>query len=155
MLSSISEWYKLEEVKKEDVIKSVNTILKQDTVIFDPIIFTKYPNDYMIDAQDIQEYDVGIMGVSTRISRVNNSMRKFMQELQSMFADRDQNKLRTLKNHHNQHYDDNIKNFAAAPNFNAGCNEQNMKSQVTQPSQKTQGKSRHWHFKLQPYMGKT
>ena len=64
-----------------------------------------------------------------------------MQELMAVFAKADHNKLQTLKNHQNLHYDKNIRDFAAVPNFNGGCNEQNMKHQVTQPSQTTQGRS--------------
>ena len=65
-----------------------------------------------------------------------------MQDLQGAFNDKDHNKLMTLKNHHNLHYGTTIQNIGSVPNFNGGCNEQNMKSQVTQPSQKTQGRTK-------------
>ena len=77
--------------------------------------------------EDIIDNDIGIIDVDTSISKFNNSMRHFMKDLLSLFAEEDHHKLQTLKNHQNLHYDRNIRAFGAVPNFNGGCNEQNRK----------------------------
>ena len=139
---SISEYYKLTEVPKSDVIPSIDVTLKKDTSIFDPDILSKFDTNHILDEDDIQSNEQGIIDVNIRISKLNNSMRQFMQDLSNVFDDDDQIKLMTLKNHHNLHYSATIQSIGAVPNFDGGCNEQNMKSQVTQPSQKTQGRTK-------------
>ena len=73
-----------------------------------------------------------------KISKVNAGMRQFMALLLKVFHKDDHKMLQTLKNHHNLHYDINVREFGSVPNYNGGCNEENMKSQVTNPSQLTQ-----------------
>ena len=139
---SISSWLKQTEVPKSDVEDSINVTLKKDTSIFDPDIIKHFQDDDKeIDVTDVEHYNKGIQDVEVSISKFNNSIRHFMKDLQDAFGPNNQTKLETMKNHQSLHYDYYIKRFGCVPNFNGGCNEQNMKSQVTQPSTKTQHRS--------------
>ena len=139
---SISSWLKQTEVPKSDVENSINVTLKKDTSIFDPDIIKHFQDDDKeIDVKDVEDFNKGIKDVEVTISKFNNSIRHFMKDLQDAFGPNNQIKLQTMKNHQSLHYDYYIKRFGCVPNFDGGCNEQNMKSQVTQPSAKTQHRS--------------
>ena len=61
-----------------------------------------------------------------------------MSSLLTVFHKDNHKMLVTMKNHQNLHYDANVCLFESVSNFNDGCNEENMKSHVTNPSQLTQ-----------------
>ena len=156
---AISEWFKLDEIPKHDVEPSVDIVLKQNNVVFNPDMFKNdgimnidnneidhcYPNegrnitiDEVINTTHLSEGPDDIVDVEHKISKVNSRMRNFMSLLLKVFHKDDHRMLQTLKNHHNLHYDANVCAFGSVPNYNGGCNEENMKSQVTNPSQLTQ-----------------
>ena len=122
----------------DDVEPSINVTLKRDSAIFDPSIFTHFAEDHLIDTSDLERYDKGTINEVVTISKVNNSIRSFMNKMKNLIDKKDENKLQTLKNHQTLHYDYYVQLFGSICNFNGGCNEQNMKSQVTLPSTNTQ-----------------
>ena len=149
---AISEWLKLDNIPVSDVEPSVNITLKQNKAVFDPDVINSIDEvdcddnacandeqDNDNDESDIDsDNDDDIVDVECTVSKANIQMRNFMNQLLSVFDKKDHNILQTMKNHHSLHYDTNVCSFGSVPNFNGGCNEENMKSQVTNPSQLTQ-----------------
>ena len=150
---AISEWFKLTDIPTDDVEPSVDVVLKANKLVFDPDLFQQSSNtineDDDSDCNDFTTDNIqnesnathasdNIEDVACKVSKVNANMRKFMSLLLKVFHKDDHKMLQTLKNHHNLHYDFNVCKFGSVPNYNGGCNEENMKSQVTNPSQLTQ-----------------
>ena len=144
----VSKWFKLDNILWDDVEPSVDVVLKVYKVVFDPDTFKQYNDCIDIESQSSQ-YDMlefnylvespnDIVDGQDKISKVNANMRQFTSLLLKVFHKDDHKIIQTLKNHHNLHYDNNVYQFGSVPNYNGGCNEENMKSHVTNPSQLTQ-----------------
>ena len=73
-----------------------------------------------------------------KISRSEQALRNFLEEILDVFPKSDESKLQTLKLHQTVHYPHYIQKIGSVENFNGGPSEENMKTHVKNPGKRTQ-----------------